>query len=100
MSSSSRTMFVRPTGPPRSDTPDPVLQVYCSMSGRADPKKRGDGVAALVAVGAQQDHAVGEGRDPVACELEVERRPAALGRLTHRSEEHTSELQSLTNLVC
>src|SRR2546428_395926 len=47
---------------------------------------------ALVAVGAQQDHAVGEGRDPVACELEVERRPAALGRLTHERLQRVERL--------
>src|SRR5438093_3258310 len=73
----------------------------------------------LVAVGAQQEHPVGEGCDRVVGELEVEGGPAALGRLTDERLElaprldghprppgpleigkHTSELQSLTNLVC
>src|SRR2546427_7824331 len=36
----------------------------------------------------------------VAIAVEREEHPVALGRLQHRSEEHTSELQSQSNLVC
>src|SRR3989475_12752110 len=80
----------------RASPPSRMLHPTAAASARPSSASSPDWpqrtTVALVAVGAQQDHAVGEGRDPVACEREVERRPAALGRLTHERLQRVERL--------
>src|SRR5437016_6934101 len=75
--------------PPRS-----TLFPYTTLF-RSSLQMRAHGNAEAVVLDVEQQGQPERGRD-------VERRPEAIGgaRGVPRSEEHTSELQSLTNLVC
>src|ERR1019366_9813861 len=67
-----------------------------SVDARLDYTLNSHNKFSLVAVGGN----VGYGGDPFYSTQTQLPSPYAAGQFTNRSEEHTSELQSLTNLVC
>src|SRR5262249_61727008 len=98
-----RCLFLSMTSPPPTSPLFPYTTLFRSHLSRAVPRPGGRGAPALALSGRRARPAAIRPRPPPAGRRgapSVHSRSSTSGRCRSRSEEHTSELQSLTNLVC